>query len=134
MVLGNGFYLVNLDSEADKTRILSSGPYFPFSRYLHVEKRRPNFRADKAKITTAVVWVRFPYLPPELMNAKYLFRVAKRIGKPIKLDSATAGAERLRYARFCVEIDLTKPFLPAFKTAIGTEAFPIVYEGLRTIC
>ena len=35
--------------------------------------------------------------------------MAKLIGKPIKLDMNTLKADRGRFARICVELDLEKP-------------------------
>lgn len=78
--LGNGYFVVNFDTYEDYKRVLFEGPVFMMERFLHVEAWRPNFRADLARIRTAVIWVRFPFLPPEQIDAKMLFRIARRIG------------------------------------------------------
>ncbi|CAN1292677.1 hypothetical protein LINPERPRIM_LOCUS21682 [Linum perenne] len=45
---------------------------------------------------------------------------------------ATADGERAKYARVCVEIDLSKPLLGRYD--IDGTIYKIVYESLETIC
>ncbi|CAN1138858.1 hypothetical protein LINPERHAP2_LOCUS10929 [Linum perenne] len=48
------------------------------------------------------------------------------------MDLATAEGARARYARVCVEVDLSKPLLR--KYMIGDRVFYVEYESLENIC
>ncbi|CAN0920282.1 hypothetical protein LINGRAHAP2_LOCUS31947, partial [Linum grandiflorum] len=41
-------------------------------------------------------------------------RIASRIGHPIHVDRVTEGGARRKYARVCVEVDLTKPLMSKY--------------------
>lgn len=76
--------------------------------YLHVQKWKPNFIAEEAKISTLPVWVRFPQLPVEYYTVDWLRKAGDEIGKTIKVDNTTLATTRGRFARVCVEIDMGK--------------------------
>ncbi|CAN0904379.1 hypothetical protein LINGRAHAP2_LOCUS23067 [Linum grandiflorum] len=59
-------------------------------------------------------------------------RIASRIGHPIRVDRATQEGARGKYARVCVEVDLTKPLLS--KYTIEGKTYLISYEGLNDLC
>ncbi|CAN1272549.1 hypothetical protein LINPERPRIM_LOCUS14613 [Linum perenne] len=59
-------------------------------------------------------------------------RIGNHIGRTIRLDLATAEGARARYARVCVEIDLTKPLLG--KYMVDDRTLYIEYESLDNIC
>ncbi|CAN1812176.1 hypothetical protein LINPERHAP1_LOCUS26457 [Linum perenne] len=59
-------------------------------------------------------------------------RIGNYIGKTVRLDLATAEGARARYARVCVEVDLTKPLLG--KYIIDDRVLHIEYESLENIC
>ncbi|CAN1195922.1 hypothetical protein LINPERPRIM_LOCUS32253 [Linum perenne] len=59
-------------------------------------------------------------------------RIGNYIGKTIRLDLATSSGARARYARVCVEIDLTKPLLG--KYSIDNRIYRVEYESLENIC
>lgn len=132
MYLGEGFFVCNFESQVECRRVLTGGPYFMGSHFLHVQKWRPNFRADFEQIKSMVVWVRFPNVSSEYFDEEAICLIAKEIGKPIKLDEVTAFASRGRFARVCVEIDLGKPLLT--RVQINRKFVYIEYEGLPTIC
>ncbi|CAN1176030.1 hypothetical protein LINPERHAP2_LOCUS32295 [Linum perenne] len=59
-------------------------------------------------------------------------RIGNHIGRTVRLDLATAEGARARYARVCVEIDLSKPLLG--KYIIDDQVFLVEYESLDNIC
>ncbi|CAN1184326.1 hypothetical protein LINPERHAP2_LOCUS36911 [Linum perenne] len=59
-------------------------------------------------------------------------RIGNHIGRTVRLDLATMEGARARYARVCVEIDLSKPLLG--KYMIGDREFHVEYECLGNIC
>jgi len=54
-----------------------------------------------------VVWVRFPGLNLVCYDKSFLLAMASAIGCPIKVDTNTLKVERGKFARVCVEVDLT---------------------------
>lgn len=59
-----------------------------------------------------------------------LYIIAKRIGRPLKLDETTASASRLRFARVCIEIDLEKLLVSQFRLENVAEPQLVEYEAL----
>ncbi|CAN1149346.1 hypothetical protein LINPERHAP2_LOCUS16969 [Linum perenne] len=59
-------------------------------------------------------------------------RIENHIGRTVRLDLATLEGARARYARVCVEVDLTKPLLG--KYIIEDKVFLVQYESLDNIC
>ncbi|KAL0294018.1 UNVERIFIED_CONTAM: hypothetical protein Scaly_3130500 [Sesamum calycinum] len=89
---------------------------------------RPSLEA----ISSTLVWIRFPEMPVEFFQEELLMRIGNRIGRAVKVDETTMAASRGRYARVCVEVDLTKP-LVSMITLLGF-AQAVEYEGLHQIC
>ncbi|CAN1822060.1 hypothetical protein LINPERHAP1_LOCUS29844 [Linum perenne] len=59
-------------------------------------------------------------------------RIGNYIGRTVRMDLATSEGARARYARVCVELDLTNPLLE--KYMIEDRVFHIVYESLENMC
>ncbi|CAN1187351.1 hypothetical protein LINPERHAP2_LOCUS38688, partial [Linum perenne] len=58
-------------------------------------------------------------------------RIVNCIGRTVRMDLATSEGARARYARFCVEVDLTKPLLG--KYMIGNKILYVDYESLENM-
>lgn len=80
LYLGNGFFVCSFESQRECRRVLTDGPYFIGSHFLHVQKWRPNFRAENEVISNLVVWVRFPNIPPEFLDEEVIRLIAKKWG------------------------------------------------------
>lgn len=130
--LGNDFFVVKLLNREEYERALSEGPWMIDDHYLHVQRWRPNFIADSAKITSLPVWVRFPWLPLEYYTKEWLRYAGDTLGKTIKVDETTLAAARGRFARVCIEIDLNKPLVANYRLR-GIEG-QVQYEGLQDLC
>lgn len=83
-------------------------------------------------VTKLAVWVRFPNMPMEYYDPMWLLGIGQRIGTPLRVDVSTASAARGRYARLCVEIDLSKPLFSKFR--LRKKVKRIEYEGIQVIC
>ncbi|CAN1170259.1 hypothetical protein LINPERHAP2_LOCUS28894 [Linum perenne] len=59
-------------------------------------------------------------------------RIGNCIGRTVRLDLATTEGTRGRYARVCVEVDLSKPLLG--KYVIEDRIFKVEYESLENVC
>ncbi|KAI9082420.1 hypothetical protein K1719_035563 [Acacia pycnantha] len=70
----------------------------------------------------------FPDLPTPLFDKKFLLNLGNSIGKAIRLDVHTAQRARGKFARMCVELDLTKPLVP--EVNVEGQLLSVVYESL----
>ncbi|XP_057444958.1 uncharacterized protein LOC130737217 [Lotus japonicus] len=103
-----------------------------FDHYLAVSTWSIAFIAPEAKVTKTLAWIRIPGLNAAFYNESFLMSVARFIGKPIKVDFNTLSGERGKYARICVELDLSKPVFG--RIMIEDYWYKIEYEGLHVIC
>ncbi|WJX16517.1 hypothetical protein P8452_06530 [Trifolium repens] len=130
--LGKEYFLVYFSNEEDYNKALEDGPWLIYDHYLIVRQWSPNFYPNEATIDSASVWVRIPDLPIEYYDAKVLHFIGDRIGKMVKVDKNTLFQERGKYARLCVEVDLTKTLLATFE--LKGRFYKIEYEGLHMLC
>lgn len=79
-----------------------------------------------------IVWVRFPGLNLLYYDESVLLGLASVMGRPIRVDQNTLQVERGRFARVCVEIDLSKLLVGKFW--LKDHWYRIEYEGLHLIC
>ncbi|KAI9126454.1 hypothetical protein K1719_002050 [Acacia pycnantha] len=63
---------------------------------------------------------------------KKLRQLWERKGKEIRLDVHTAQRARGKFARMCVELDLTRPLIPEFN--VEGQVLSVVYESLGMLC
>ncbi|KAJ4834716.1 hypothetical protein Tsubulata_007671 [Turnera subulata] len=91
--MGNDFYLLQFHNDQDYDRVLYDGPWIVADHVLTVRKWQPRFDLDEVTIDRAILW---------------------RVGRLIKVNEVTLRATRVKYARVCVEVDLTKPLLSKF--------------------
>ncbi|KAI9113102.1 hypothetical protein K1719_015627 [Acacia pycnantha] len=130
--LQNDFYLVNFQHAEDYMEALTGGPWVIHNAYLNVARWKPDFNPKNARIETVVAWVRFPNFPAPLFDKKFLLNLGNVIGKTIKLDIHTAQRAHGKFARMCIELDLTKPLVPEFE--VEGHALSVVYESLGMLC
>ncbi|CAN1141085.1 hypothetical protein LINPERHAP2_LOCUS12257 [Linum perenne] len=90
-----------------------------------------SFNKDEP-INTILTWVRLPKLPIHYFNNLAVTRIGNHIGRTVRLDLATTEGARARYARVCVEVDISKPLLR--KYMIDNRIFYVEYESLENIC
>ncbi|KAL8129323.1 hypothetical protein V2J09_018478 [Rumex salicifolius] len=77
-------------------------------------------------------WIRFTNLPVLLYEEQILLHLAFAIGAPIRVDKRTLHANRGRFARMCIKLDLSKLLIGA--VIINGSRFLVEYEGLHSIC
>ncbi|XP_019183629.1 PREDICTED: uncharacterized protein LOC109178450 [Ipomoea nil] len=132
VALDNDYFLVKFGSTEDLEFAKFGGPWMILDHYLIVKEWTPDFDPMTDKTEKMLIWVRFPCLPVEYYNIVFLQKVGRRIGRPIRIDRATSQVSRGRFARMCVEIDITKPLLSKFKRRGRTRY--ISYEGIHLDC
>jgi hypothetical protein len=132
MDVDQGFYMVKCNLLADREKIMSEGPWMIFDHYLAVAQWSPAFASPTAQVEKTLVWIRFPGLNLLFYDESFLLALASTIGTPVKVNTNTLNVERGRFARICVEIDLTKPVVG--KVWINGHWYKVQYEGLHIIC
>lgn len=130
--LTHDFYIARFATKQDYESIMFNGPWVINDHYLHIRRWEPNFVAKLAKIESLLVWVRFPILPVEYFNEHWLKRAGNRIGRTVKVDRTTLMAARGKFARACVEVDLTKPLKSGYM--MRGRRWLVQYEGLHNLC
>ncbi|CAN0831000.1 hypothetical protein LINGRAPRIM_LOCUS3446 [Linum grandiflorum] len=130
--LKNGCYMIRFRCQEDYEGAIMGGPWLLGDTYLTVHRWFKGFDPWTTSVTTTMVWVTLPYLPIEFYNLVVVTRIASRIGKPVRVDRATKECARGKYARVCVEVDLSKLLLPKYKVEGVT--YLVVYEGFHKIC
>ena len=96
----------------------------------------PFFDPFTTQITRVDQWLRIPRLPWEFWEANYLTDLLKGIGPVVRIDQNTILRLKGKFARVCVNIDITKP-LPGSVTVsrlAGCLRVPLIYEGLHEVC
>lgn len=130
--LDEGIFLFKFTMKEDYHNVITEGPWIIMNHYLTVRKWEPNFKPSEATDIKTLVWLRLLELPIEYYGEKPLFHIAKRLGRPIKIDYNTATSTRGKYARVCVEVDLAKPLVPAY-LLVGKK-YMVEYEFLHYLC
>ncbi|CAN0898841.1 hypothetical protein LINGRAHAP2_LOCUS19938 [Linum grandiflorum] len=130
--LNNGCFLVCFREKSDYEITVIGGPWMLGDTYLTVRRWHKGFDPWNAEVKKIMVCVQLPDLPVEFYQPTAVTTIASRIGAPVRVDRATEEGARTKYARVCVEIDLTKSLLSKFK--IEGKRYFIGYEGLNDLC
>ncbi|KAJ6369367.1 hypothetical protein OIU78_001687 [Salix suchowensis] len=126
--VSNDFTLFRFSDEASIQDIMAKGPWLFGGKSIILHKWYPGFHFDRNKIQTLPVWVRLMGLPFPLWNKKGLSLAASMVGKPLACDENTLHCHRLEYARVCVEVDATVPYVHQFKVESHLTEEPITVE------
>lgn len=132
MDLPRQFFMIRFEAEEEYMAALSGGPWRVFGSYLMVQAWSPDFDPLRDEIVTTPVWVRLSYLPVNFYHKTILMGIARGLGKPVKVEITTLNFERARFARVCVEVNLTKPLKST--VVINGDRYFVSYEGLPNIC
>jgi len=103
-----------------------------------LQQWHPRMQFDKNKISTLPVWIRLHGLPFPLWSKQGLSLAASMVGRPLSCDESTYNCTRLEYARICVEIDASLPYIHGFDIDSPLSSEPIAikveYEWKPTRC
>ncbi|XVE96610.1 hypothetical protein REPUB_Repub02eG0237700 [Reevesia pubescens] len=130
--MDNGFYCIRFGLRMDYNSVLTNGPWIVADHYLTVRRWTPGFRSEEATINSVAAWVRFPGMPLEFYDSSILRMMGDKIGRSVRIDRTTTNMIRGKFARMCVELDLTKPLVS--RIFIGGRWQRIEYEGLKMLC
>ncbi|GKV19005.1 hypothetical protein SLEP1_g29305 [Rubroshorea leprosula] len=135
--VGMGYFIVRFATPEDCSRILTGGPYKFFDHYLAIQPWEPSFHPAREKAPKTAVWVKLHGVPSMCFHEAIVLYLASKLGKPIKVDSITLLGMREKFARVCVEVDLSQKLPSTFD--LDLEELPqtmvlVQYEGLHRIC
>ncbi|ONI13814.1 hypothetical protein PRUPE_4G246900 [Prunus persica] len=117
--LVNDYFVVRFELEEDINFVFTRGPWIIAGQYLVMQKWRPGFCPATAKITRMAAWIRVSAIQLECFDL-------------LKIDALTTSQNRGKFARLCVELDLSRP-LEAF-VQINNVWYNVEYEGFPDIC
>ncbi|XP_061362793.1 uncharacterized protein LOC133306481 [Gastrolobium bilobum] len=130
--LGNEFFSVRFSNLEDLNLAITGGPWVILGHYLATRKCEPCFDPEKANIHKVVAWICLPGIPQEYCEFPFLNHLGTEIGKVLKVDKTTSTGDRARFARVCIEIDLSKPLRGEY--ILDGCRKRVEYEGLFLIC
>ncbi|XP_031127518.1 uncharacterized protein LOC116029609 [Ipomoea triloba] len=132
IAISHEYYIARFEALKDYEFAKFEGPWMILDHYLVVQEWKPNFTPWKNKTEKLLVWVRFPKLPIEYFEEDFLKKIGLSIGRPVKIDTTTSLTTKGKFARVCVELDITKPLLSRF--VLNMEEWPVEYEGIHLVC
>ncbi|CAL2256144.1 unnamed protein product [Prunus armeniaca] len=128
----NNFYVVRFVLEEDMKYVFSRGPCVIAGKSLVMQRWKPSFDPNEATMTHMAVWVRITGLHVEWFNPEAIKRIGDLIGVTYCIDTHTVAQARGKYARICIELDLTKPL--SANVQVENNWYAIEYEGLHLVC
>ena len=78
------------------------------------------------------VWARINELPIEYYEASVIKQIGQALGKVLRIDTNTAMEARGRYARICVQVDISKSLTTTVR--IGQRDQAVIYEVVSKLC
>ncbi|CAN1131438.1 hypothetical protein LINPERHAP2_LOCUS6403 [Linum perenne] len=125
-------FMIKFTNEQDYFKALTGGPWTILDHYLIVHQWDQSFRVANDLPRKMVVWVRFPHLPIHFYHARVLTSLGNLIGKTVKIDFNTQRAERGKFARIAIEINLDEPIPPV--VLLDGVIQKVEYENMPTLC
>lgn len=134
--LGNDWLLIRFANCQDKMLVFDQRPWFVNGLNFVVTNWAPFFDPYHTAITKVDQWVRIPRLPWEFWDLDCLKELLRHVGKVVRVDQNTLLRLKGKFARVCVNLDITEP-LPGSITITTRDLsmrVPIIYEWLHEVC
>ncbi|XP_073002499.1 uncharacterized protein [Typha latifolia] len=134
--MAEGYYVFRFEKEEDLNHVLTNGPWTIQGQVLNLIPWRNNFRPSPEAFTTAPSWIQLHNLPQEYWELEALIPVAAFFGRPLRVDETTLDHTRSRFARVCIEADLSKPLKTAVWLGPKEERVDhrVMYESIPKFC
>ncbi|XP_031120209.1 uncharacterized protein LOC116023354 [Ipomoea triloba] len=132
IALENDYFLVKFGSDEDLAFAMFEGPWMILDHYLIVKEWVPNFDPMSDATEKVLVWVRFSNLPVEYYNLLTMRKIGNKLGRTVRIDHTTSLVSRGKFARVCIEIDITKPLISRF--TLEEKVWQVAYEGMHLVC
>lgn len=88
------------------------------------------FKPDEETSTT-IVWISFPYLPPNLFWKEVVFSLVVAVGKPLQVDMTTKSQMGPNCAKVKVGVDLLREFPKCIKIGMRKQNDELVEKWIR---
>ena len=136
--LENGWILFQFSNLQDITMVWNGRLWHVSGLNLVLRRWEPYFDTFSATIHIIDQWFKITRLPLELWEEETLKQLLKDVGHFIKVDDITLNRSKGKFARVCINIDITRPlrgslFIPIPNQPSPLEV-PISYEGLHEVC
>ncbi|KAL5738140.1 hypothetical protein ACOSP7_030901 [Xanthoceras sorbifolium] len=105
--LENGYFVARFQFKDDLEAILTGSSWVIANQHVVAQKWKPNFVPGKQMIQCMPIWVRLSKLPMEWTYSKLLWKIGELLGSMCKVDPITETQAQGRFARICVEIDIS---------------------------
>lgn len=106
----NGFMLIRCESDEVKQNIIIFGGPWNFNEMtLQISLWQPYFEPATTKLSKAMVWVQLHNLSVEFWEGDALESITETLGRLLKVDELMTSISRVRFARVCLEMDLSLP-------------------------
>ncbi|XP_016206827.1 uncharacterized protein LOC107647240 [Arachis ipaensis] len=130
--VGFGYFLVKFDVAEDCEKVMLGGPWLIEGHYVAVKPWDVDFQSSEQSFDSTLVWIQVSNLPIWCYQEQAMLHIAAIIEVPVKVDLATKLAERGRYIRACVQINLG---LSVIKNIIVEGVYyNVEYESLTLLC
>lgn len=104
----HGYFVVNLVNRGDKDSILYSGPHLFYGKTMIIQQWTSSFDFHKEVQKVIPILVKLPNLPLNCWSENSLSKIGSLLGVPIYADDCTTKILRVSFARFLVEMDVSK--------------------------
>ena len=134
--LGNDWILLRFANSQDRGLVFDQRPWYVNGLNFVLIPWVPFFDPYSTLISRVDQWIRIPRLPWEFWDAECLSEILKPVGPVVRSDQNTLLRLKGKFARICVNLDVTKP-LPGSISVVrpqGCLRFPLIYEGLHEVC
>ncbi|KAK3204901.1 hypothetical protein Dsin_018947 [Dipteronia sinensis] len=130
--LEDGYFVARFQMREDLEYVLKDGPWVIANQYMVVQKWRTNFVPGEEEIKHMLVWVRLSKLPMEWIDVELLRLIEGMLGTVYKVDPITESQAKGRFARICVELDISQPLKNVLE--VEDRCIRVEYENLGLIC
>nr|XP_027103108.1 uncharacterized protein LOC113724396 [Coffea arabica] len=134
-LLDSKHILLRPSEEEDYTRLWCRRFWYVGKFHMSLSKWTIDFKPG-AESSIAPVWVNFPGLPLPFFEKQFLLKLGTLLGRPLKVDEATASLKRPSVARILLEVDVLQP--PKSRIWIGDDQWgfwqKIEYEDYPSYC
>lgn len=136
--VGDNIFIAEFSSRQDLDRVLDGSPWNVGKKAVLVQHFDPNLRPAEVVFDKMAIWIRIYDLPLGLMNSKWGWQLAKKVGSVVKVEVDNQDRAWGPYLRAKVEVDLSKPLL-RYITIFSekrktTDVFDVKYEKLPNYC
>ncbi|XP_009773592.2 uncharacterized protein [Nicotiana sylvestris] len=105
----DGYFIVLLNNSEEREYVMLNGPYTINSRSIIIRPWSENFDFNEEVLKTIPLCVKLPKRPLNYWSKQALSKIVNDLVKPLYANTCTTIAERASYARFLIEMDVTRP-------------------------